>query len=73
MDKIFVVVESEGWGHTSAILAYDTYEVAEMVRNAYEKSEEGQWYSYYIKEYEVHKSPGTLPKPWSYYDEEQEQ
>jgi hypothetical protein len=71
--RVYTVIESDGYEYLSTISTFDSYEVAVMVMNAYAQSESGQWYSYFIREYEVHKSPGTLPKPWNYYDEEQEQ
>ena len=51
--KVYVVFQYDGYDYVGLIGLYDTKLGAEVVRDAYHDSEEGNWYSHYVQEWDV--------------------
>ena len=63
-NKVWILFQYDGYDYTGMVRVFSHKDLAELALEAYNKSDDGQWYSHYIKEVEVHDGTGPLPSPW---------
>tara|TARA_R110002096_G_scaffold236017_3_gene426373 strand:+ start:118 stop:324 length:207 start_codon:yes stop_codon:yes gene_type:complete len=65
MSSVFIVHQWDGYDFTETLGVFTTREVAEVVMEAFQASDEGNWYSHFIREVPVQiEVPKDLPKKY---------